>query len=640
MFLKGRGNQFSTYVAPINAKFDTFDQPRVGDHYTIAPELSQYIYTVFGVPKALAGDDSGTQYKTGEDVKTAFFQMTIAPLANHMQEFINYAVMPYLDSSGASFYFDTSEFDQVSEDDDKRSQIATRNYQAGLWTRNRALEYVNQEEISTLDFLQIDGVPVPLDKVPQYWEYKLTVRPNPNEAPALLQNNPIASQPVNPLPEPTKDVTQSCVIMLSLANNTDLIALQNRLKTYLGDTEVNWTSPDEYHITLCYAPAATMMQVGELTVRLAQMNAPTMQLTVGSFKAFDDMGHYALHFRIRQNADLSDYQQAVWDMLQAVGISTSSYSAPERYIPHITMGYAQNNPGAVTFDSKLTVMPSALQVADDSGIVKEWPIGAPQIVEGKAAQVSAEDELAAWEKKVKNKGHKAAFTPYLLRGDLGDWLVDALLNCTGENTVVKAIFNQAREKLAYKAIQATRLDFENAFDALLTEALAGMVTRRRFGTILRSLISRYGNKAYRDGLLEGGVDSEPDESEQEEITSLIREQSQYVTGLGDTLYKSEDEISEAMAQQKASMWFNGSIAPFFNAGRASSQGNQMMEFAGDDGVDSCPECQTLQGQRHRYKDWYRKNLAVPFVGQETTCQGFNCQHKLVPVSGKARGEWV
>ena len=194
-FLKGRGNQFSTYISRMpGLNFQPMEQPNIGNQYTIAPVLTHYIFAAFGVPLSMAGDDSGTQYKTGDDVKFAFYQNTIIPLSVHLEQFINAAIMPYFDDSGAFFRFDTSEYDLVSTDDDLRSQIATRNYTAGLWTRNHALTYMKQRELGTQDFLQIDGLPIPLSEVPTYWQNKLLIRPTQVEATANVGGQEVTTQ--------------------------------------------------------------------------------------------------------------------------------------------------------------------------------------------------------------------------------------------------------------------------------------------------------------------------------------------------------------------------------------------------------------------------------------------------------------
>jgi len=189
-----------------------------------------------------------------------------------------------------------------------------------------------------------------------------------------------------------------------------------------------------------------------------------------------------------------------------------------------------------------------------------------------------------------------------------------------------------------KEIQSTRLDFESDFGDLLDSARSGDTNRRRFGAILRDLIRKYGDKAYRDGLAESGID-EMDEDDRTNYLSILAEQSHYVTSLGDTLFK--DGISNAQAAQKAEMWFKGSIQPFNDAGRMSANANGLYIAVGSDGKESCPDCKRLKGQVHRLKAWKKRNLMLGTPGQDTECQGFNCDHHLVRAEAgvKAQGDW-
>lgn len=251
-------------------------------------------------------------------------------------------------------------------------------------------------------------------------------------------------------------------------------------------------------------------------------------------------------------------------------------------------------------------------------------------------------EVKAWQRFASNRIGKAnprPFEPTHLRGDLGDW-IQAQLNGPIDRLDVENIFDEVLLKIerAEKAIQATRIDFEDAFEDIMNEALSGNIDRRRWSLLLRSTIRRYSNAAFRDGLADGGVSAEPNEAEQEIIAEHIAAQSAYVTNLGQHLFKDE-KVTREMADQKPQMWWNKSIKPMYTAGFASAAANQMMEFGGEDGQESCPDCVRLKGQRHRMKDWVRKQL-VP--GQDTDnfqCGGWQCEHRLIPVSGRARGTW-
>ena len=132
-----------------------------------------------------------------------------------------------------------------------------------------------------------------------------------------------------------------------------------------------------------------------------------------------------------------------------------------------------------------------------------------------------------------------------------------------------------------------------------------------------------------------GVLSEADE---DRVAELYSAASSYVTKLGGELYKG-DGISDGVADNKASAWWNRSMQIFYDEGLLSADRNGMYEFAGSDGEESCDTCTRLKGQRHRLKDWARKGLRPKVDGDNFDCGGFLCEHKLVKVQAKARGKW-
>jgi hypothetical protein len=207
---------------------------------------------------------------------------------------------------------------------------------------------------------------------------------------------------------------------------------------------------------------------------------------------------------------------------------------------------------------------------------------------------------------------------------------------TDTEQVVDETDAQTGQRAADKAIQATRLDFEIAFEDVLAEARAGNISRTRAGIILRNEISNAGRQAMIDGLEEGGVTATALEGEDaERYAEILAEQSGYVTNFLDRVY--EDGISDAEAATKPEMWWRKSILPFFDAGRLSADKNGMYEFGGPDGEESCWTCTTLKGQRHRFRTWARRRLRPGEDTENFACGGWRCEHRLLPTDLPAFG---
>lgn len=192
---------------------------------------------------------------------------------------------------------------------------------------------------------------------------------------------------------------------------------------------------------------------------------------------------------------------------------------------------------------------------------------------------------------------------------------------------------------AAKAIQSTRLDFENDFDDLLAAARHEDIRRKNFGRELMGLIERYTERAYKDGLIDGGVaDAVLDDEDMAALNAVILEQRAYVRGFTDKLYGG-DGISDELAGQKAAMWFNGSIYPSYVKGLNSAARNSYFLWVMDQSKENCVTCIALDGQIHRMKDYVRTGY-TPNSDKLVCGKGKQCGCKLVPAPGeKASGSF-
>lgn len=633
----------------------------------VGEDVRRRITTALGIPMSTAGAWDDAKYQSAPEQRRFYYESVVFRECERHATFINDVLLPFYDDTGeAEWYYDTDAVSALMEDKAAKTVMFNSRLASGGITLNEYREALGHEPDPAGDVYYIPSNMIAVPKAQlaafvQQQAQQLAARPTVGvpALPAPLAVN--AAPPALPAPG-----SKDACLMLKIGADPDLIALQTRLKQLLAGLEVKWNAPDEFHVTLIDAPSAADTQIEQLKAALDSLSWPDdMALKVGSLRSFDNVGEHAVHFRVSKTSDLAELQESAYELFAEVGIGMSQHHQPAAFKPHITMGYAPQAFPRTRFDGGIRVKPTALELwygdavvytrdfvteadaptdeaAEDAAAdptVKALPAIPACVVH--PAQETAEEELTAWEKAVKNRGARKAldFQNYRIRDEIAEAIRFALREAGDDTAAVKAVFDRAREVVAYKAIQATRLDFEDGFASIWQAALGGNLTRRRWATLTRSLISQYCNKAYRDGLADGGVDEEPDESEQDEINTHISAQSEYVTGLADRLFVDEVAFSPEFADQRAEMWWKKSVQPMYTAGLASAKGNQLMEFAGDDGGESCNTCIRLKGQRHRLKDWRRKRL-VP--GEDTDnfeCGGYHCNHKLVAMAGAARGNW-
>lgn len=656
------------------------------DHYTELEDSDiERMHWAMRVSPVLTGaipaSDPLSSLGTLEAAKAFFYESFVSPEATAIAQVVNTVILPWLWMDEYEFVFEVDSILATMQQTKDKSDKAQAEFKAMGLSYNEYRQQLGYDPDPAMDdMFWYEGVGlVPKVELPNIWKTKLLVAPSvynselitskplpqpvdPNQvvpdnaggAPVADPNAIAAANAAEPTPPPPV-VGKSVTLALTLPNHPDLISLQNNVKEHLGDVPCKWNAPDSYHVTLIHAPAATDAQIKAVMDGLDAIELPELNLRVGSLNAFEGVGQYPVHFRIRQNGDLRSLQQQLYDVCKAAGIAMSSFSQPLLYVPHITMGYTSSKPKSVTFRSKLAVAPKALEVWSDGGEVltsksfeddepdDDPPAGKATFANGsQPPQSDALDELRAWRKKVDSAraaGKALAsvkFQNYLIRDVIADGIRSALGEAADKDDV-DALFERARELVSYKAVQATRIDFELEVEDLLAAARNDEKTRQQFRSKLASLLSKFGKLAFLDGLTDGGID-EPvlSDEDKDTVATMLAEQSQYVSGLADVLFKG-DGISDAEAAQRPAMWWNKSINPFYQAGLASADKDGLYEWVYGD-TEHCADCVKLNGQRHRMKDYIKRGWLPQ--ADALACHGFNCKCKLVKVAGRARGNWL
>lgn len=130
--------------------------------------------------------------------------------------------------------------------------------------------------------------------------------------------------------------------------------------------------------------------------------------------------------------------------------------------------------------------------------------------------------------------------------------------------------------------------------------------------------------AYQDAGAELPLDEDTAAWAREQLDAQLS----FVDQLFDTLKeirKAGDFDSTEIATARAE-GYCGSLDSFYSETKMRGGDNVTLEFGGDDGNESCPDCQNMKGKRHRVKYILANNL-VPKPGNDTyQCKGYECQH--------------
>ena len=156
----------------------------------------------------------------------------------------------------------------------------------------------------------------------------------------------------------------------------------------------------------------------------------------------------------------------------------------------------------------------------------------------------------------------------------------------------------------------------------------------------KALLKNVARDVYRDGLREGGIEPRDETPEdkaatEEAIDDWLASQFEYVNQFAkDAAEAKKDKTKRAAILSRVDDWLVA-LRNFGEAGRLAALGNIMLTFDGDDGSESCDECQHYKGQRHRRNWWAERDLLRRNGNDNFGCGRWEpCQHPFRDDSGK------
>ena len=171
--------------------------------------------------------------------------------------------------------------------------------------------------------------------------------------------------------------------------------------------------------------------------------------------------------------------------------------------------------------------------------------------------------------------------------------------------------------------------FENDLGDLIQSLLRGghRLSKSDFRRDVKKLIKDWAKQIFNVGWEEGGGDIADIESDDlallEEFT---QEQQGHVNDFSDWLTDKESDLDDV--PDRVSLWAE-SMTNLGQQARARAMGDPSLRFDGDDGEESCEECQEYKGQTHRLSWWEKRDLTKRNGNENYGCKRFdNCHHSF------------
>lgn len=625
---KGPQNTGQPLLMPTAFDVTVADPPKLTDVDAMADQQKRRICSVVGVPVALV-DYQDMAFQLSPEQKSNFYDLTLIPEAEQIVRIINAQVLPFFDPRRAvELKLPLDDIRAELGDPVQRTSMYSTQLRDGAITLNEYRTRLGHKAVADGDVRFVPpGVQIVRDG--QLGAVPTAATPAVPALPAetVPTDTAVADAPAAKADEPTGKALK---VVLDFGGNADLIGLQTRLKALYAGAEVEWVAPAAFGLTLVEAPAATDEQIEQVKAALAELPSPSIRIGVGSLKSFDNLGNFALRLKTRRNVALSELQGDVYDLCAEAGIATRSYSAPEAFDPHFTMGHMRQRQAAVPYRGSVAVEPTALVLYVNGEAV--WRSGEQDAAQqSEAVKAAVADELRQWRKRATKGNALKAFDVAALPTHVEAFVRRELdvIGATADRALVHAVFDDAEAVVGVgdgrKAYADTRQSFVDEMIRVIGEGQRSEVSRAKFGGQMRAALRRFGLVAFRDGMNSEGYDPESFSAEElAAFRSWQEETSGYISGLGTEMFK-EGGIAEGEISLRADMWAEKSLRDIYYRGAKLAAPNKKKRWKRNPAKDSCTDCLARDGQVKTYAEW--EAIGLP-GSHDLECHGFFCGCEL------------
>jgi len=204
-----------------------------------------------------------------------------------------------------------------------------------------------------------------------------------------------------------------------------------------------------------------------------------------------------------------------------------------------------------------------------------------------------------------------------------------VIRCAGARKFQIRVAHPVKKKRSMADYEAIR----NNYWAEVYDSIEGYLTSDRPVTAFRNkmlvAMSESFTDAVYDGYQESGGELPLDDDTQSWLGGRVAEERGFIVDLFSRLkqeWDGIDPIAEAFARADG---YAATLDAVFSQAKMMGAKNATCEFVGDDGQESCPECQAMKGKRHTIK-YILENDLKPYPGTtEYSCHGYHCEHYWV-----------
>lgn len=208
-------------------------------------------------------------------------------------------------------------------------------------------------------------------------------------------------------------------------------------------------------------------------------------------------------------------------------------------------------------------------------------------------------------------------------------MIDALL--VKAETVIRE-----KSQAAYKRV---RRQYSAAIEDAILDYFIGSDAVTAYRNAMSRAMSDAFLSAFELAYIDGGAELPLDDDALEWLASRQDQELGYIRELFVSLkelkaqYRAGDvktaDIKAEMVRRRDG--YLATLDMIYTEGKMRGGKNIMLTMVGDDGAESCRDCQRNKGKRYSAKKW----LAIGYPpSRDYECHGYNCQHYLVTDDGK------